>query len=374
MSMVITDKSFLKKHVDLILCSNSMTLVQRKIFNLFLYNALPEITEKTWFTLPLKDVCKIIGYTSRNYVPLVDAIKGLTSLSVTWRVIDSKTKLDDIISDSIAIMSRVRIEDGICLYKYNEEIKQKLAHPGIYGKINLISQSKMSSTFGLVLYELCEKYKNVKMTPWISMEDLRLLMGVKEKSYRLFADFERYVLKKASQEVKNNSNFIVSYDKKREKRAVKYIKFIIEQNNNISLEYKAQNKILDKSAEQDQGNGKTFSATQEVIIRSRLTNEFKVSPSIADKLIYKYGLKLIDDRMNALATLESYKSGQINNVAGALVDRIQNPDKYVEPMKSKEQTHHLSREHIAKLAAPGETWEQAERRLRAKMHRDKEYE
>ena len=72
----------LKKHADLILCSNPMTLIQRKIFNVLLFNAFPQIKENKQFEISLRELCKLTGYNSRNYVTLIDAIEGMTSLNI----------------------------------------------------------------------------------------------------------------------------------------------------------------------------------------------------------------------------------------------------------------------------------------------------
>ena len=41
-------------------------------------------------------------------------------------------------------------------------------------------QARMKSSFALVLYEICEKFKNIGYTGWLEISDVRKLMGVKD--------------------------------------------------------------------------------------------------------------------------------------------------------------------------------------------------
>ena len=57
----------LKKHINLIHCSNNLTLVQRKLFNALLFNAYPDLGLKREFCIKTKNLCEIIGYKSNDY-------------------------------------------------------------------------------------------------------------------------------------------------------------------------------------------------------------------------------------------------------------------------------------------------------------------
>ena len=308
------EKQLLKKHADLILCSNPMTLIQRKIFNVLLYNAFPEIQENKAFDISLRDLCKLIGYTSRNYVSLIDAIEGLTSLNIKWRVIDSKTKIDDIISASCAVITSIFVKNGTCVYKYNEDIKHKLSHPGIYGKLDLEMQAKMKSSFALVLYEICEKFKNVGQTGWLDISDVRKLMGVKKNGYKLYLDFERNVLNRAVKEVNDKTNFVVTFEKRRDGRAVKYVKFVIGRVSAFSSPEDSLNNNIEKPKE------------LEVDLKALkiMVSDFLIPKNTATKLIRQKGEKYIQEKIELIKSSPSYKNGQIKNRGGLLISAINN--------------------------------------------------
>lgn len=314
MDSALIENKLLKKHADLILCSNPMTLIQRKIFNVLLYKALPSMKDAVWFELSLRELCNLIGYTSRNYIPLVNAIETITQLGIRWRIIDSKTKLDDIISDTMVVITRVRIEKGVCYYKYNDDIKTKLLRPGMYGKIDLDVQSSISSSFGLVLYELCEKFKKIACTPWFTTEQLRELMGVKKNAYRSFYDFEKNVIKKALTEVNTKSQFEVVIFKKKKGKEVEQLKFLINSK---------------QTCIQDADN-KESTNLEEIEVVKLLTMEFKVNLKQALKLYEeysnedKYGKSYLEDKIKFVKKSNAYNAGHLTNPAGFIVDALKN--------------------------------------------------
>tara|TARA_R110002126_G_scaffold207578_1_gene354572 strand:- start:143 stop:1465 length:1323 start_codon:yes stop_codon:yes gene_type:complete len=297
----------LKKHADLILCSNPMTLIQRKIFNVLLFNAFPQIKENKQFEISLRELCKLTGYNSRNYVTLIDAIEGMTSLNIKWRVVDSKTKLDDIISASCAVITSIYVNKGLCVYKYNDDIKDKLSYPGIYGRLDMYIQARMKSSFALVLYEICEKFKNIGYTGWLEISDVRKLMGVKENSYKLFVDFERSVLKKAVNEVNEKTNFNVNFEKKRQGRAVKYIKFVIDNNANVSIPEINQSSSLNLKE----------TKVNEKLVRI-IESEFGYVQSAIPKIFSDFSDDYILEKINLIKSSKAFKQGLIKNLGGAL--------------------------------------------------------
>lgn len=301
------ERQSLKKHADLILCSNPMTLIQRKIFNVLLFNAFPQIKENKQFEISLSDLCMLTGYNSRNYITLIDAIEGITSLNIKWRIIDSKTKLDDIISASCAVITSIYVQNGRCVYKYNDDIKEKLSYPGIYGRLDISTMANMKSSFALVLYEICEKFKNIGYTGWLELSDVRKLMGVKENGYKLYVDFERNVLNKAVNEVNEKTKFNVSFEKQRQGRAVKFIKFVIENKANQILSNEKSAVVL---------------KSKEIQINEDLLNiiekEFCYNKTSIPKILNDFSEDYIFEKINLIKNSKSFKQGLINNLAGAL--------------------------------------------------------
>ena len=327
----IEAKGFLKKHINAVHCSNNMSLMQRKAANVLLANAYNDLLEKDEFSIDVKTLCALMGFNSKNLSKLRDALKGLMTTAVEWGVLDNNTDIKTAHWKASTLLSSAEVVNGVCYYEYSNRIKKAFYYPDIFANINLKVQSQFKSSYGLALYENCSRYKNIKQTPWLKLEEVKKILGAFGSAYDRYGNFKNRVLDVAIKEVNQKADFKVSLLVKKKGKAVIAIKFEID--TTISEPIVEPTKILEGSVTDE----------KEVVIRSRLTNEFKVSPSIVEKLINEHGFDLVNEKMNLLASLESYKSGQIKNVAGALVDRIKNPDKYVESMNSKDLAYEKQR-------------------------------
>src|SRR3990167_3713630 len=82
---------FLKKHVGLINIENKLSLMQRKICNILLFNALDHINDKEIHELSLRKLCSLIGFNSNDIQLIKQSIKSLISIVMEWNLLeDSK--------------------------------------------------------------------------------------------------------------------------------------------------------------------------------------------------------------------------------------------------------------------------------------------
>src|SRR5476651_2384126 len=81
----------LKKHVATIHCSNSLSLLQRKITNALLFHAYKELLTKEEHEINVKQLCKLISYHGNNHSVIKDALKGLISTVIEWSVVNDTT-------------------------------------------------------------------------------------------------------------------------------------------------------------------------------------------------------------------------------------------------------------------------------------------
>src|ERR1700733_6048513 len=86
---------FLKKHVSLIHCENKLTLMQRKICNILLFNALDKINEQDIHEISLKQLCSLVGYNSNDIKLIKKALKGLISVVMEWNLLDDNKFINE---------------------------------------------------------------------------------------------------------------------------------------------------------------------------------------------------------------------------------------------------------------------------------------
>ena len=105
-------KGFLKKHVNAVHCSNNMSLLQRKAANVLLANAYTDLLEKEEFFIDVKTLCVLMGFNSKNFYPLKEALKGLTSTTIEWGILEKDTALNNINWGASALLAAVEIKNG----------------------------------------------------------------------------------------------------------------------------------------------------------------------------------------------------------------------------------------------------------------------
>src|SRR5580698_11647471 len=91
----------LKKHAATIHCSNTLSLLQRKVSNALLYHAYKELMLKDEHEITVKQLCRLIGYQGNNHAAIKDALKGLISTVIEWNLINDETGTENWSASSI---------------------------------------------------------------------------------------------------------------------------------------------------------------------------------------------------------------------------------------------------------------------------------
>lgn len=297
-------KQEVKKHVATIHCSNTLSLLQRKISNALLFYAYSELLSREEHTMTIKQLCTLIGYKGNNHTAIKDAMKGLIATVVEWNVIDDVSNDEDWTASSI--LASVRIKGPVCFYAYSPRMKELLYSPAIYGKINLTIQARFKSNYGLALYENCARYEGLSHTKWFNLDVFRRLMGVPDKQYLIFRDFKRRVLNKAIEEVNTHSAIFIIPHFKKELRQIVAIRFDIQQNKNF-LNSNSDLKINDST-------GKT--------IIDKLSHVFGLSQKQISLVVKQFSMDYIATKMQLIELSPSYQKGKINNLAKYLLTAL----------------------------------------------------
>jgi len=220
------------KHVAAIHCSGDLTLFQRKIINCLLYNAFHKLGTQSRHKIYIRDLLDLMGLKNNDYGYLREAFKNIRRTDITWNLTSEefatpgdKNKFEPWIECSWLSWA---MSDGSTIhYEFPEPLKEYFVEPTIYASISLTMQQKFTSKFALILYENCIRYIKIGKTKTFDIETFRKLMGVKEGQYKVFRDFNNRVLKPAITQINELTDINVEPVKKRIKRKVVEIKFIV---------------------------------------------------------------------------------------------------------------------------------------------------
>lgn len=300
-------KHELKKHAATIHCSNTLSLLQRKISNALLYHAYHDLMLRDEHEITMKQLCKIIGYHGHNYDAIKNSLRGLITTLIEWNVVDDDSNIEDWTASTI--LASVRIKGPHCTYAYSPRMKQMLHSPKIYGKINLIIQSKFQSSYGLALYENCIRYKGLPQTKWFDLAVFRKLMGVPDDKYIIFRDLKRRVIDKSVEEINTYSDLFIEVEYLKIARQVTKLRF----------------KLLEKEKKMRLG------VPNQQILQSPL-NEKLLALGIQEKHIEKI-LKDYKETyiLEKIVMLQNYENRtDINNFPGYLLSALKNDIKIPE--------------------------------------------
>ena len=206
----------------------------------------------------------------------------------------------------------VVFSNGVCTYEYSSIMRELLYHPEYYGRVEMEVQAKFKSVYGLVLYENCIRYQSLPYTSWLTIDQFRLLMGVKPGTYSIFRDLQTRVINKSVMEVNSYSSLEVAVELKKTGRNVSGIRFKINRKKDIESK---------------------LELTENTMKLDEKLKSYGVSKAKIDLWISSYKEEYLFEKINLIQNSSTFKAGKVRNVAGLLEKAI--TEDYKEPRSSK---------------------------------------
>jgi len=277
------------KHSATTQIATSITLLQRKAFNVLLanaYNELPDSKVK-FHRINLKDLCLLLEYNSNDVEYLKKVLVQIRKFDVEYNVLHK----DHVEWGNMGLLSEVKMKFsgliGEVHYSFPETLREKLYNPAMYIRLNLTLQNRFHSKYALVLYELCLDYLNIKKrfgeTPWIELDKLKAVLGLSVDEYPEYKDLNRCCIKKPIEEINNVSNIFVEVANRRKGRKVNWLKFKIKFNKK-NMEKEA---FLPPKFHKEKQLSLLDNISQNAL-EKELINDFGVSKGAAKKLVKEY--------------------------------------------------------------------------------------
>jgi len=209
-----------------------LSFLQRKVGNILLYNAYPDLLNKEIHSIRVKDLAESVGFNSNDYELLKTSLKQLRNIAIEWNVLNNEGKEKWGISSMIA---EAQIENGLITYSYPPMLRKLLYNPEIFARIDLRVQKRFSGNYALSLYENCYRFKINGTTGVIPLETWKKLIGVEPGgTYEIFKNLNRKIIKPAVEEINTVSDIHVAVEYVKEGRKVVGLKFNILDNTDFS--------------------------------------------------------------------------------------------------------------------------------------------
>jgi len=200
--------------------------------NVLLLNAYDSLISDRTHKLPVTLMCQMLGWDESNNIErLRDALRKLTSTTVEFNVMEDG-------KDEWQVMSMLSfggIKGGVCTYRYDEALAERLFDPEVYATINIGMQRRFEGGYALTLYENCLRYKNVGSTGWLDLARFRKLVGATAPMYDEFKYLKRDVISKPVDEINRVSDILLEPEYDKNGRRVTKVRFLIRENPQHSL-------------------------------------------------------------------------------------------------------------------------------------------
>lgn len=294
--------------------------MSRKLMNALLFQAYDYLPVQDSHEVDIKTLGALIGFDSKNTAHLKEAITELTHSTVEWDVLspDSKKKHWKIST----LLAAAEIKDGVCRYEYSSLLRKELYNPDTWTRINLAIQRDFSSSYSLILYENCVRFKDVKTTGFWDIDAFRRLLGVDDvPSYQQFKVLNARIIKPAVEEVNRHSDIIIKPYFNKNGRRVVSVRFTVQENKQMPLfKVEEEDHITQSKAYQE-------------LIKRGMSKVFSRQAVLDFGEEYIFEQLGIADSYAASKELQGTKQGLIRK---AITDGYSKPEKLVKAERRKE--------------------------------------
>ena len=137
-----------------------LTLLSRRIYNVFLYHAQQQGVEKPSYSILLSELIDDARFRSNNTELLKSHIRDMQATTIEWHTSSGQARqwISTQLLGPVIIDEPGRGQACTITWSYPEPIRERLVKPAQYTRVLLEISSQMRSYAALVLYELGARY------------------------------------------------------------------------------------------------------------------------------------------------------------------------------------------------------------------------
>jgi plasmid replication initiation protein len=232
----------IRKHVTMIHAYSLMSVLQRKIVNFLLYEAIKgnnrlnnQNSVAVECKIPFSNLCKAVKFNSNNTHYLKEAIDGLASIKIEWNLLKDKVPTEiSFLNLRILHGSPTFYQDNTINFSFHKMMLDLVENPSIYGTLDIDLQADFESKYSHALYENSTRFVNLQRNKVIQLEAFRKILGVQDNIYPNMRELTRNVIAPSIEEVNDRADFVVTLNKVSSGR--KIIGFDVIVNNKIKTD------------------------------------------------------------------------------------------------------------------------------------------
>lgn len=251
----LNDLDPLKKPVNTLAIvpqNRKITALGRKAYNVMLNLAQAQGVEKDSYRVPLSEIVSGIDYGSNDIELIKKHLKAMATTIVEW---NSPTTGEGTQWTVCALISHAKIvkekNQNFLEWGYALPLRQELLSPAVFSKLSIGMLSQMHTHAGIVLYEICTRYKNVGRTsrqPWRWWLPVLTGQPKSEKQDKIeYRFFKRDTIKPAIAEVCAITDLEIDLVEYKEGKSISDLQFTVKPKAQASLPLKSPPKPVDLS-------------------------------------------------------------------------------------------------------------------------------
>ncbi len=206
---------------------NRLSLIERKVFNAIIWHSQNHRSAKTSNFMSVDLLMSLIGLErSKNMDVIREALERLTTNPIVWNTLKKDRTAD---WGVCTFLAGAELNSGRLRYVLNPLLVEKVEHPTLFAKIQLLVQTQFSSKYSLALYEflideMCRSGNPKVHAFQVSLDTLRHVLQFDGIYKHLNSD----VLKPCVKEINKHSDISVTYTGVKKGRAVAALLLTIE--------------------------------------------------------------------------------------------------------------------------------------------------
>ena len=218
----------LVKHAAAVTIASTLTLTQRKVWNVLLYHAYPYLLARDVHAIPATGLYAVSDTKTENVAWLRRAFLDLMDLKLEWGILGGNHRWEGYVA-----LAYASIERGTCEYAYPPTMARALQAPEFYARLDLDVQRRFSHAASLVMWEYFHLIlgANQDANATLPLAELRRMFGYGPRDYPQFKIFRRDVLAPALDDLNDNGDLTAVMELIRTGRQVGLLKFTLHRRN-----------------------------------------------------------------------------------------------------------------------------------------------
>ncbi|KPA16083.1 initiator RepB protein [Candidatus Magnetomorum sp. HK-1] len=232
----LVDKALIIKSNKIIEARYKLNPVETKIIMILISLIEPNDSDFKGFKVKVKDVAKLIGLKSTNKYSRLKAITG--------KLVEKKLDIeeeDGLLQVGWLSSAKYYDNDGMIKFTFDPQLKPYLLElKGNFTSYLLKNILSLVNEYSPRIYALLKQYELIGKRK-IKLNNLRLILGVKDSQYELYGSFKKHVLKVSQKDIARNTDIQFEFEEVKTGRKVTSLIFKIYSNKVVkTIEYNSE--------------------------------------------------------------------------------------------------------------------------------------